>query len=1849
MPRQIEASAQAFVYQEKFLVPFVPKDRGATLFPPCGSPNSATNLMGHEDMSNFSRVRAMFKSLRLFFTILLTVAFAGAAAAQSKPTVDESIVSEAQAFENTLQTTWPTKGKDAKGWLAEAGKAAGKEDHRAATGYYASSALLDKHNAGTWLKLAREYLAIDTDKYGEKNTFARNAGSSAYIAYTHGKAPADQAAALAVLADSLGLREQWRPALRIYKMSLALAASEEVQKAYDEAFNEHGFRMLNYTSDNESNAPRICVQFSDPLAKGKIDFANYVTVNGEKAASVRAQGSQLCVEDLLHGKRYEVKVRSGIPSTEGDQLPSPVELTVYMRDRSPSVRISGRNYVLPRIGQQGIPIVSINTKLVKASIYRIGDRRIATEVLDGDFERQLQAYELKQIADTKGEKLWTGEMPVTSKLNEEVTTAFPVDTLMPNLKPGLYIIAASAADEAAKPSEDGENGSEDSSAKATQWFVVSDLGLTAFSGADGVHVYVRSLASAAPVPNAEIRLIARNNEVLGTLKTNEEGAAAFEAGLSHGTGGLAPALVVARGADNDYGFLDITKQAFDLSDRGVGGRTPPGPLDAMVFTERGVYRPGEKVYATALLRDAAANAVTGTPLILKLFRPDGVEDRRQALADEGNGGRSWEIALPETAMTGSWRLAAFADPKGASLYEKTFLVEDYVPERLEMKLSASQPTISAAAPGVIDLTSRYLYGAPAADLGLEGEITVSVSDELTGFPGFRAGQQDEKFTTVRKEPEALPNTDESGAARLSIALPELPQTSKPLRADVAIRLREPSGRALTDKIAMKINTGKSFIGVKQLFDGSVDQGAPAEFELVGIGPDGKQAALNGVKWELQRIEHQFQWYSRDSRWAYELVTIESRAGGGTVDIPAGGTVKIAAPVEGGRYRLDVSTATPQGPSTSVSFYAGWYATEASDTPEILNLALDRASYKPGDELKVQVAPRMAGEALVAIVSDRVLATQLIKVAASGGTASFKVDPSWGPGAYATAIAYRPMDSAAKRMPSRAVGAKWIPLDTKARTLSVALDTPANVRPAGPVTVSANVSGLDAGEKATLVISGVDLGILNITRYKTPQPGAYFFAQRRLGLEMRDLYGKLIDGMQGVRGAVRSGGDEGGFSMAGRPLAEVPLAVYSGPLQTDANGNAQVTFTLPAFNGTMRLAAQVWSASKLGHGEKDVIVRDTVVAQATPPKFLMLGDTSSLHLSIENVEAQAGTYKLTAKADGGVEVTGPAERELTLGLNKRISQTVGLKGASVGDGHVSFALTGPGVSIERNYAIPVEPPAPNVRRQTNEVLAASTGSLKVGAELIRDLVPASAKVSVTASRTASFDVPGLLLGLDRYPFGCAEQTTSRALPLLYYDEVASRAHISKEPKAKPAIEKAITRLYEMQSSTGGFGLWGPSYEDIWLTAYVAEFLTRAKEKGFAVREVNYELAIDRLKNTVNNTRDFKSGGETLAYSLYVLARSGRGVLGDLRYYADTKIDAFSTPIAKAQLAAGLAMLGDKERSAVAFNSALASLVKPDAQVPLARRAGADTPVAHASRSDYGTELRDAAAVLALMGEGGASTAQLQKAFEIVTALRAQHRDTTTQESLWLLLAARTLDAQNRDLTLEVNGAAVKGAFQTVLSGSDLAAPSIPIINVSAILPNSSSQKFEAAISQEQFAKDGLVVKNTGRDAVPATVLVSGEGLELEPSAESGFKIERKTYTPDGREIDPGKVKQNDRIVVVLTVTEVEPKAAQIVVEDRLAAGFDIENPALLKGTDLKSFAWLPSTYSPVFSAFRDDRFVAAYSVEGSRKVPAAITMAYVMRAVTPGVYTHAGARAEDMYRPGRFARTAGAKVEIGGAQ
>jgi uncharacterized protein YfaS (alpha-2-macroglobulin family) len=1742
--------------------------------------------------------------LAAFLLTVLAIA-AAPSRAQAQPFVYGDTESAAREFEAYLKAQWPSSGNTAKGWKTRGQAAMKANDPRKATGFFASSVVLDVTAADTWLELARAYLAIQTEQYDEKSSFFRNAGSTAFIAWQRAKAPSLKAAALAALAASYEARSLWRPAIEAYKESLAQQDDSDVRARFDQAVAEHGFRMLDYTTDSDSASPRICMQFSETLAHGRVDFAKFVSVNGEDPAGVRVQNSQLCIEELLHGRRYQIKIRDGLPSVVNENLAKPIDLTVYVRDRKPSVRFANQNYVLPRTGQQGIPVVAINTKAVKVSIYHVGDRRLANEVLDGSFGQQIDSYQAEEFKNSKGRLLWTGNMPVRTTLNEESTTAFPVDEILPNLKPGLYVMTGTPDDGNASAADAGT--SSDYGTRATQWFVVSDMGLTVMSGADGVHAFVRSLADAKGKSGIEVRLLARNNEVLGTAKTDANGYVRFDAGLARGTGGLAPALLVATDEGGDYGFLDLTKAAFDLSDRGVGGRLTPGPLDAMLFTERGVYRPGEKVFLTAMLRDGSGKAASGVPLTLKIFRPDNVEFGRELLKDEGDGGRSFTLAVPKTAMTGTWRMSAHVDPKGPSIGDAAFLVEDYTPERLEMSLAPQASIISPEAGVTVAVDGRYLYGAPAAELALEGEVNVSASGAgPEGFTDYQFGLEDETFSPLRKPLENLPLTDSKGAARILAELPPLTQTTKPLKAQLVVRMREPSGRVLSETANLTVRPAKPIIGIKPEFEGrhAGDAGSAA-FQIVLLDRDGKPAAMKGLNWELSRLERRFQWYNRDGRWDYETVQYVRKVANGTVDVAAGQPARVQSGLDYGSYRLEVTAPGADALPASVNFSSGWYVSESGETPDILDVALDKETYKPGEEAKVQLSPRMAGEAIVAVVSDKLLALQTVSVPESGGSVTFKVGEDWGPGAYVMAELYRPMDAGAKRMPGRAIGVKWLGFDASDRTLGVALGVPEKARPNQRLTIPLTLTGLAAGEKARVTVAAVDLGILNLTDYAAPQPDSYYFGQRRLGTEIRDLYGKLIDGMQGVRGTIRSGGDggPGGLSVQGRPLNAEPIAFYSGIIEVGEGGKAEVAFDIPAFDGTLRIMAAAWNGAKLGHAVKDVTVRDPVVVQGTPPKFLIIGDKSELHLSVQNVEGAAGDFELAAVADGGGSVPdSAATQRFPMKAGERRSFTLPLSADSLGDASVAVTLTGPGgLSVERNYAFQINPAAPNVTRRTVETLAANTGSMRISADLIADLIPNTARVTVNAGPEAALDVPGLLLSLDRYPLGCAEQTVSRALPLLYLNEVADAVGLSGETGAKDRIQTSIDRLALLQDSSGSFGLWSPGSQDLWLTAYVTDFLTRAQEKGYKLRSVMVETALDRLKNSVSFTTEFQKGGEDLAYALYVLARSGRAVVGDLRYYVDEKLANFATPLAQAQLGAALAMYGDKERAERAFTLALENMKIEQ------------TPSVAASRLDYGSALRDGAATLTLISETKMLPQSVPGILQSVSRRRAAKDATSTQENAWLLLAAKSLIDQSRTMTLDVDGKPENGPVQRVLSAADL-------------------------------NRAPVLIKNTTAQPISASVLVNGASTLPEPAASSGFSIERQVYAPDGKLAKFDSVKQNDRFVVVLKVSETEAKLGHIVVEDRLPAGFEIENPKLLKGTDLKAFAWLDANTNPAHTAFRDDRFTAAFT-NFTSKQPAAYTMAYVMRAVSPGSYTHPGAYVEDMYRPERFARTAPGKVEI----
>jgi len=1648
---------------------------------------------------------------------------------------------------------------------------------------FKAALMLDSENADLWMEMANAANRI-TNNY-DINAQGLNAAISAYDL---SRTKSTRAQALAVLAKSLENNSYYRAGINAYKQSLGLVDDGTVRVAYEDLRTRQGFRVTGNTIDNDSANPRACVQFSENLVKSGVDYTSYVTLDGAAPKALEAKDQQVCVEGLTHGQRYKLALREGLPSSVDEPLQAQVDFDIYVKDRGPSVRFTGDSFVLPSTARRGIPLVSINTDSADLRVYRIGDRNITSLLQNSQFLTQLDGYNSSRIEESQGELVWQGSIDIKSELNKDVVTSFPVDEALPDRKPGVYVLTA--------VSKQANGNYWDT--KATQWFVVSDLGLTTYAGTDGLNVFVRSLASAKPIPNIKVTLLAKNNEVLGTATSDADGRVVLSAGLMRGTAAMTPAILTATDGAKDYVFLDMTRAGFDLSDRGVTGRPAPGAIDVLAWTERGIYRVGETVHVAALARDIAGRAIEKLPLTFVFTRPDGVEDRR-IVSDGGKlGGHAVDLALQDSSMRGSWNLAVYTDPKQPAISTVSFLVDDFVPDRTEFTMTSADGAIDVGQPEQIAVEGRYLYGAPAAGMELEGDVAIKPTRTRDAYKGYQFGLTDEEAsdgTTMALE--NLDILDYAGKSSFDVVLPDLPSTTQFLDAKLTVRMSEPGGKAVERQLTLPVNSGNEMIGIKPEFQGDLAENSIGNFHVIGLDRSGAKVPMTGLTWRLLSIERQYQWYRDGGAWRYEPIASTKQVSDGKLDLAKDGG-KISVPVTWGRYRLEIESASNDGPTTSVEFDAGWYVEATStETPDGLEIALDKESYKPGETAKLKISPRFDGEALINIGTESVIISQNAAISKDGTVVEIPVTEELGSGAYVTATLFRPGDSQESRMPMRSIGVKWLNVDPGDRKLALTLDAPEQTLPRQPLEIGVTVAGAGAGEEAYFTLAAVDVGILNLTKYEPPKPDSWYFGQRMLGLEIRDLYGRLIDGSLGVTGRLRTGGD-GGETLQGNPPKEKLVAFFAGPVKLDAQGKAVIKFDIPQFNGTARLMAVAWSKSGIGSSVKDVIIRDPVVVTASLPKFLAPGDQAQIRLDIANTDLPEGDYKVSLAANPSVSIT-PDVTAQTVHLAKggKTDMTLPITGGVPGEGVINVTLEGAdGLSLTQALNVTVRPSTlPLTERRL--VRLEPGRNLTIDSQLFADSIMQGASVSLNLTRSPAFDVPALLMTLDRYPYGCAEQTTSRALPLLYLSELSQLSGIQDDGEARKRVQEAIYRVLSYQSSSGSFGLWSPGSGDFWLDAYVTDFLTRAREQKFEVPEQALVQALDNLENQLGYDNNVNARGNEMAYALYVLARNRRAAISDLRYYADTMLTQFPTELARAHIAAALALYGDRERSEQIFASAT-SMSGMLVNVSLAR-------------SDYGSALRDNAAILALAAESRPQSNAVSDLAKIVAREWENKTWLSTQEQAWMVLAARALKDGDQDIRVTVNNEAKQGGFQTRVTGEDLTATPISVVNTS---------------------------------TEPVTAVLTSVASPKNPpeAGGDGFEISRAYYTLDGEEANVSEVKQNERYVVVVTVKTKNDINTRMMVTDLLPAGFEIDNPGLVNSASLGNFDWLPETQAAHLE-FRYDRFMAA--VDRYPGDTTDVTLAYVVRAVTPGTYDHPAASVEDMYRPDLHARSAAGKMKV----
>ncbi len=1616
-----------------------------------------------------------------------------------------------------------------------------------------------------WTDYARLSLEIDENQ-SQHTRRAVTASANAYLRALSGGARVN---ALLIMAEALERAGRGADMVRALRLADGIQPRADVTAALEDAVAKYGFRIVDNNTEADSAAPRICAEFSEDLIEAGQDYAPFVRLP-DSGLVVQPDQRQICIDGVQHGERYAITFRQGLPAADGQTLTKDVQITAYVRDRAPKVTFPGRAYVLPRAADAALPVETVNLDEVQLSLRRISDRNLLRTIQNGSFGRPLDGYSREAFSQNIAQEVWTGTGEVENSLNRTMTTRLPLGDILKDQPTGIYTLTASI---------EGVDRHDD--VGATQWFVLTDLGLTTLSGNDGLHVFARSLDSADALEGIEVTLLSRANAVLATAMTDAEGHARFDPGHARGIDGASPALILAKQGEADAAFLSLTDPAFDLSDRGVEGRAPAPHVDVFLATDRGAYRAGEVIHATALARGDTAEATTGLPLTAILTRPDGVEYTRALSADDAAGGHVFALPVGQTAPRGTWTLDIKADVEAPALASTQVLVEDFLPERIDFDLSLPEGTLNAAALPPLEVDAEYLFGAPGAGLKSEGSLVLRPARRLDAHPGYAFGRHDAS-SGPRVEVLDSDVTGDDGRLSVPLTLPDNLDETRPYTATATLRLREGSGRPVERQITRTVAPTAPIIGIKPAVDGVIPEGGEASFDVIAVAPDLGRSDMQ-IEWTLNRINTRYQWYSYYGDWNWEPITTRTRIASGSGAL--GETpLTVTAPVEWGEYELLVERTDGAYTSSSVQFHAGWYApADSSQTPDTLDLSLDASSYTPGDTARLRIDARYAGTALISVMSNRVISRQSVEMAEGENIIPLDVTDDWGPGAYVTAQLIRPMDVSAGQNPARSLGLAYASIDPGARQLSVSIDAPKEMDPRGPMTARIKVDGLN-GEAGFVTLAAVDVGILNLTGHPSPDPSAHYFGQRRLGVEIRDIYGRLIDGMTGAEGIVRSGGDAGnGMQRQSPPPTEDLVAYFTGPLAVGPDGMAEASFDIPDFNGTIRLMAIGWSAVGVGQAEAEVLARDPVVLTASVPRFLAPGDASSMLLEIVHATGPTGRASLDVTAADGLTLAGDVPPGIDLAEGQKQTLRLPITAGEVGDHTIRIALTTPdGQQLTKSLTLPVRANDPAVS-QTRQFQLAAGDTFTLTDDVFAGYRQGTGEAVISAGAIARMNVAGLLQSLDRYAYGCTEQVTSRALPLLYFNQVASALGMGSDAAIKARVDEAVSRVLTRQTASGAFGLWQAQSGDFWLDAYVADFLSRARAEGYGVPDQAFAMAMDNLRNRVNYAPDFDEGGEDIAYALMVLAREGAAAMGDLRYYADVKGADFATPLAQAQLGAALASYGDPSRADAMFRAALDSMGEEE-----------DKPV---WRSDYGTALRDRAGVLALIIEAGSEAGDTEG---LARSLATTGPHLSTQEEAWSLLAAHALIDET-------------GASGLTLNGGEIAGP------------------FIRKLAAETLSPQAIV--NTAPNATDITLTTFGVPEVPGPADGYGYGIEREYFDMEGNARNLDDIPSGTRLVAVLTVTPFEASEARLIVDDALPAGLEIDNPNLVTSGDVGALDWLETAYAQ-HTEFRSDRFVAAVDWRDDQP----FRLAYIVRAVTPGRYHHPAATVEDMYRPAYRANT-----------
>jgi len=1538
-------------------------------------------------------------------------------------------------------------------------------------------------------------------------------------------------------------------------------------------------------------------------------------------------------------RAYTIRVQSAFPGgAQGVTLGADKQCAVQTEAMPPSFYFASSGVVLPSGQNGGLPVATVNMPEVDVQFLRVTPEHLpeffdnvlglAGSNNDSDW-RYSDNRGLKGLVSTwdldmlhkVATSVYQGRFVTDDKPNRRHVTFLPVETIQELKQPGIYV---------AVMSEPGRFRYE----HQVTYFYISDMGLHARRYTDRTEAYTVSLKSGLPVADAQVEVLDGAGKSLAKATSDSEGHVTFE-------GDMSSARVIRALRGNEMTMLSLGEPALDMSEYDIGGYFSR-PNNLFVYSGRNLYRPGEAFQLSVLPRDLDGQPLKAVPLTAVLKRPDGRVVRSELWHPTEQVANYLEhtVSLPVDAQTGKWLLELRVDP-AAKVPDASwwFQVEEFLPERMKLNLESQQAVLAPDEALQVDMQGDYLYGAPAAGNRVLSSFQIKRDRYALAqqWPGFVFG--DVADDTLRHY-EELPETtlDDKGFGQLTVNTQSASEARSPVSVRVSVSLLESGGRPVVRSIERSVWPADKLIAVRPLFSNDVSlEGAPARFELVRVNAAGEVQPLKEAQVRLFRERRNYYWRFDDQRgWNSGYTEVEDLEESRTISLED--RTALTLPVSWGRHRLEV-TDPETGHVLRYRFYAGWDAQDADaigNRPDRVQMKLEGVPARPGDSVKLTVTPPHDGQALITVEGDRMLWSEWVPVKASGTEVSIPVDKSWKRhDLYVSAVVFRPGSEGDRVTPARAVGLTFLPIASADRRLDVSLDAPSKVEPEKSTTVKVKVDGAD-GKVAHVTLSAVDVGILNINQYATPDPMDFFFGKHRYDAELRDMYGKLIEKMDGTQGRLKWGGDA---AMRGEtrslPKKVKLIDLFSGPVLLNAQGEAQIPLDVPDFNGTLRLMAVAFTDSKFGNAEQEMVVAAPIVAELNMPRFITPGDRATVAVDVANLSGSTQQVTVNLQALDPLAIADAGTRTLTLKDRQRATvRFTATPTGSYGLGLVRLVIDGKGgakpIHIEREAVLQVQP-AHAAEQVVRRLRLAPGESFTPSTESISGYFPDSMTANVSISNRPPINVARLVQDLLRYPYGCTEQTISAALPWVLLDESDSKRfglpETTREQRAEN-VAVAVGRLAGLRTAGGSYSLWGTnaSARDVWLTSYAVGFLQDARDNGFDVPEQSLDRSRQWLQEQLQQSLGaFGSWPEVLRQSLrngnvdssYIdtmrsdhrlfagyataalaLARDKQASLSTVRQLFDRYQERALSPLPLIQMAAAFQLMGDTGRMTKAMELAM---VRPYG-FPI--RGRYDTG---AWLGDYGSPVRDYALGYALASKYELAADRRETLMTQLDGYLRQRSYLSTQEQMALILASRSAGG---DADQPWSASMVAGGSQQTLGGKEDETLALAVAD----LPS-------------------LQVTNTGSQPLFMEFDVQGTPLVAPAPRSNVISLQRRWYTPEGRAWDGGVLRTGDMLVVRLTAAANQSIPDALIV-DRVPAGVEIENLNLSQSPEMQDWeiAGIRVADAMANSAikhreFRDDRYVAAVALGRGE-----INLFYMVRVVTPGRYEVPSTVAEDMYRP-----------------